>query len=220
MMDGASQILDMLVLMDRAVDRAKPCHQNIVKISGGRGPHTAELRCVVCNAHRGWLSKFTCEFLSETVRRFGVSSEPFVVHDANYKGSNMTDISEIYPDKSPYLKAPDLQNRTVTLVIEEVVAQEVGKDGNREVKPVCKFKGKAKKFVLNKTNARLLAELYGPRIEDWADKEITLVPSVTDWPKPGTACIKMQAPRDYVPSEEVAPAKPPHDPTLDDEIPF
>ena len=35
----------------------------------------------------------------------------------------MTDISEIYPNKSPYLKAADLQSRTVTLVIEEVVPQ-------------------------------------------------------------------------------------------------
>ena len=86
MMDGASQILGMLVFMDRAIDKAKPCHQNIVKISSGRGPHAAELKCAVCNAHRGWLSKYTCEFLSETVRRFGVSSEPFIIHDANYKG--------------------------------------------------------------------------------------------------------------------------------------
>ena len=81
--------------------------------------------------------------------------------------------------------------------------KEVGKDGSREVKPVCKFKGKTKKFVLNKTNSRLLENLYGSRLEDWADKKITLVPGTTDFPKPGTACIRMQAPRDYVPSEEV-----------------
>ena len=138
----------------------------------------------------------------------------------------MTNIADIYPDKGQYLKAADLGNRAVTVLINEVIVAEVGKDGNRERKPIAKFNGKSKALVLNKTNSRVLAELYGPRLEDWAKKKITLYPATTDFPKPGTACIRVKAPKDYVKPElsdeevdETEGVPPKHD-DMDDEIPF
>ena len=72
-MGTVANIERLLVRINRTVDKARPCHQNIVVIRAGRGPHAAELKCAVCDAHRGWLSKFTFDFISETVSRFGVS---------------------------------------------------------------------------------------------------------------------------------------------------
>ena len=133
----------------------------------------------------------------------------------------MTDLSEIYPDTGKYLKAVDLHNRITTVTIEQVTPQEVGKDSNRERKPVAKFKGRTKQLILNKTNSRILRDLYGSRLEDWEQKKITLVPITVDYPNPGTASIRLEAPKDYVrptPSEETEEAMS-HD-DMDDEIPF
>jgi hypothetical protein len=222
-MDTA-QVYGLCVRMDRAVDRLKPCHDNITVIRDGRGPHAAELKCITCDAHRGWLSKNTFAFLEETVRCFGVSSEPFTIHDATIGNESMTDIADIYPDKGQFLKAGDLQNRIVTVLINEVVIKEVGNGSLREKKPVAMFKGKNKGLILNKTNARVLRDLYGPRIEDWAQKKITMFPTTTDFPTAGTACIRLKAPKDYVrpePSEEAAEeVEPPKHDDMDDEIPF
>ena len=91
---------------------------------------------------------------------------------------------------------------------------------DKEKKPLAKFKGKSKRLILNKTNCRAIAALYGDDSRAWPENQIMLFPTMTqvgDEPKP---CIRIKAPKDYVkpePSDEEV--KLPKD-DMDDEIPF
>jgi len=69
----------MTVKLDRDIDRARPCHDNLAVLHPGKPPHSAELRCAACNAHRGWLPQTVLNFIIETTRRFGAPTEPIVV---------------------------------------------------------------------------------------------------------------------------------------------
>ena len=86
-------------------------------------------------------------------------------------GDDMVNINEAFP--SDYLKAADLQNRRIKLVIESVRLEVVGE----KEKPVVYFKHKDKGLVLNKTNAGTLQAMYGPETDDWIDQKCVLFPS-------------------------------------------
>jgi hypothetical protein len=53
-------------------------------IGAGTGPHIASLRCVNCNAHRGWLPHETHSFIAEIVRLVGRPTTPIAIR----RGSN------------------------------------------------------------------------------------------------------------------------------------
>ena len=113
-------------------------------------------------------------------------------------------IDEMYPSK--YLKATDLGNKSTTAEIEEVVYTEVG--ANQEKRPVVRFKGKQKMFILNKTNARAIGDLYGKETAGWRGKRITLYPTSTEYAGKDMACIRIKEPRDFT-RPEVSAAEPP-----------
>jgi hypothetical protein len=68
-------------LMGLAVDlqQACKCGAYVVVIGAGKGPHLASLRCEACDEHRGWLSKQTHSFISETIKQTGSATEPVKV---------------------------------------------------------------------------------------------------------------------------------------------
>jgi len=49
-------IIGLKILMDRPVDRERPCCRNICMISAAKLPHAVALNCADCGQHRGWLS--------------------------------------------------------------------------------------------------------------------------------------------------------------------
>lgn len=70
-----------------------------------------------------------------------------------------------------FLKADDLQGKTVRVTISAVDVKEFD-DGN---KIVISFQGKDKKLVCNKTNSSIIAENLGSQeTEDWVGKVISL----------------------------------------------
>lgn len=77
-------------------------------------------------------------------------------------------VSEAYP--SAYLKAADLQGRTVNVKIDRYTIEEIGDDR----KPVLYFVGKEKGLVLNKTNANEIAFVYGDDMDQWLGQGIEL----------------------------------------------
>jgi hypothetical protein len=79
----------MTVKLDRDIDRARPCHDNLAIIHPGKPPHSAELRCGTCNAHRGWLPQTVLNFLIETTRRFGAPTEPIIVRQQHKENAAM-----------------------------------------------------------------------------------------------------------------------------------
>lgn len=80
-------------------------------------------------------------------------------------------LDELFPSK--YLKASDLDGDT-TLTIEGVTTESMKtKDGKEEEKPVLLF-AESKPMVMNVTNARAIATLYGDDTDTWGGKQITL----------------------------------------------
>jgi len=77
------QLAGLRVRLERTVDTpCVTCGETIVVIGEGAGPHAASLRCAGCDRHRGWLPGTIANFLSKSVRLFGVPDEPFLIRDA------------------------------------------------------------------------------------------------------------------------------------------
>ena len=85
-------------------------------------------------------------------------------------------ISQIFPSK--YVAAADLNGKPVTLTIRTVTLEEmVTHNEERVKKPVAWFEKATKGFVMNVTNARIIADLYGDETESWAGKRISIYPT-------------------------------------------
>lgn len=82
-------------------------------------------------------------------------------------------ISEIY--QSPWLSAVDLRGQRVTVTIAGVdVRKFKQRDGTKPLKVVIRFHGKEKQLVLNQTQARELAGLFGDDIDGWPGHAVAL----------------------------------------------
>lgn len=118
---------------------------------------------------------------------------------------------------SQYLAAHDLNGKDVVLTIRGLVVEELKTERGSEKKPVVYFvetqkkaereKTDEKRLVLNKTNAKLIAEMYGSEVNDWSGKRITVyATSVSAFGK-NTEAIRVRpiAPK---PPEKPAETKP------------
>lgn len=76
-----------------------------------------------------------------------------------------------------YVGAWDLEGKDVTVRIVRVAAETLTNKAGANKKPVVYFDGTEKGFALNKTNAAIVAAMYGNRTEEWVGKLITLYPT-------------------------------------------
>lgn len=97
-------------------------------------------------------------------------------------------ISAAFP--SEFLKAADLQGKTVSVKISHVEMREVG----GEAKPVLFFVGKEKGMVLNKTNAGVIASVYGDDTDDWGDGEVSLFEAMVDFQGKTAPALRIRIP--------------------------
>ena len=130
----------------------------------------------------------------------------------------MTHINSLFP--SQYVAAIDLQGQLVDVQIQTLKFEKVGSD--QEERPVLYFAGMSKGMVMNKTNARRIAKLYGSEIEGWFGRWITLYESETDFggetvpcirvkeriPSPGLAAPSVAVNGNHSPAEVAAPPQP------------
>lgn len=112
---------------------------------------------------------------------------------------------------SQYLDAVEFHGKDVSLTIAKVERTElmvVG--GAKKAGIVIHFEKTAKKLVLNKTNAGVIADLHGTAAEAWVGKRITLFPTTCKFGRDTVACIRV---RDKIPEEKAAApaAKPAQD---------
>lgn len=119
-----------------------------------------------------------------------------------------------------FLGAHDLRGRDVTLTIHDVRIEELTLPGGaKERKPVVHFsemqnrQGTDKKrWILNKTNRRIIQRLHGNETDDWKGKRITLFPTkveadgkpIRNQHNPGGEAIRVRPtrPAQSKPSEE------------------
>ena len=129
------------------------------------------------------------------------------------------DINDAFPSK--YIKCADLKGHLVSVVIESVSIEEVGSKDKPEQKPVMFFVGKEKGMTMNKTNAMVIADMFGPETNGWMGKTITLRPDKTQFKGDIVDCIRIQVATQAAPpvaAQAAAPAT--ASPNFDDDIPF
>lgn len=129
----------------------------------------------------------------------------------------MPDISDYYTGGGSTLKAADIDDEiTVT-----VAGWRVHKfdDGNSVY--FLKLKDNDKEFRVNRTNAKIIAKMYGSDIDDWVGKTMRLMPDTIDSGKyQGTETITVlfEKPRKKPVEKQYDERNPP--PPMDDEVPF
>ena len=135
------------------------------------------------------------------------------------------DINSAFP--GDFLKAADLQNKAVGVIIDRVEMKDVGGDH----KPVVFFQGKDRGLVLNKTNANTIADMYSSETGNWTGAEITLYPAEVEFQGRMVMAIRVRAPNNQTVAawraaqrdvaqqqpQQMAPAQ--SDP-LDSDVPF
>jgi len=97
-------------------------------------------------------------------------------------------IDDAFP--SNYLKAKDLENKEVQVVIESVTMEDIG-DGD---KPVLRFVKSKKGLVCNKTNALTISDSLGEETDDWVGKDLILYPAKTMYEGKMVPCIRVKVP--------------------------
>lgn len=104
------------------------------------------------------------------------------------------------------------EGEDLTVVIDHVRLQEItGSGGKKEDCTVAHLQNQ-KPLILNVTNSKTIAKLYGPYIEDWAGKRITLFASTTRMAGETVECLRIR------PKVAERIAKPITDSRLDDAI--
>jgi hypothetical protein len=128
-------------------------------------------------------------------------------------------LSDAFP--SNFLKAEDLQGKSVVVVINEIEFDTIGKDSKEGKKLILSFKGKEKKMVCNKTNAKTLEKLYGDDTDDWIGRPIKLVSREVEFQGDVVWALRvsLEKPSLSTPSPANAP-EPEPEPVDGDEPPF
>lgn len=135
-------------------------------------------------------------------------------------------ISEAFP--GTYLKAADLQGRTVRVTIADCRMEHL----DDETKPLLLFVGKERGLILNKTNSGILVAALGDETDLWRGRVIELYPDRVMFSGRMVDAIRLRVPAG-TPAPPPAPPAPPaaslaaqapalptDRPPFDDDIPF
>lgn len=113
-------------------------------------------------------------------------------------------INEIFDSK--YLRAADLKGQTPVCTITKIDIQDM-KDGQQ--KPCIYLNHRDKGLILNKTNANMIAKMYGPETNEWLGKKIMLVTAWVDFQGDTVEAIRVRPPNQQaVPDAPPAPPPP------------
>jgi hypothetical protein len=137
------------------------------------------------------------------------------------------DITQSFPSK--YLQQSDFASPR-HVIIDTVAVEDVSMDDKpAEMKPVIYYKGAPKGQILNKTNSKILAMLFGNETTAWAGQTVEVFNDVTVMYKGelkgGLRCRPISGAA-FVPPTGVAQEQPVGhpsvvvaDPTFDDDVP-
>jgi len=87
----------------------------------------------------------------------------------------MTDYRQMFDRE--YVAAYDLpEGKDIVVTISKVTVAQLPVAGTSKTqkRPIVFFEGRDKGMVLNKTNGKTIAALYGPKVEAWTGKQIVL----------------------------------------------
>lgn len=81
-------------------------------------------------------------------------------------------VNDIFPSR--FLKAHDLGGKAFTLTIRAITLEDVGHGAEKESKLTLAFEKATKMMLLNRTNAMIIASMYGPETDAWKGKAVTV----------------------------------------------
>jgi hypothetical protein len=120
---------------------------------------------------------------------------------------------------SEYLGSWDLAGADRTVTIDRVEAGELtGQGGRRARKPIVYFRGKKKGLALNKTNAKVIAALFGADTKNWIGKLIAIYPTRTQFGAEQVDCIRVRPTIPRVKNGQHVEAESQQDPTDPDPV--
>lgn len=103
----------------------------------------------------------------------------------------MSDVRAMFDDI--HVKAWDLEGKDRIVTIEKVTAGELkDKSGKSSKKPIVHLAGKSKGLVLNKTNMKTVAAMYGYDTRAWAGQKIIIYPTTTSMGGETVDCIRVR----------------------------
>ena len=127
-------------------------------------------------------------------------------------------INDAFPSK--YLKAADLQEREIPVVIGRIEMETLGTDRRM----LIYFNGKEKALVCNITNAKNIAKGYGQNTDGWIGKTIVLFEAMVDFKGESVPAIRVKMPKvaagKQLPKKVPEPEPEGDGSDLDDDIPF
>lgn len=98
--------------------------------------------------------------------------------------------------------------KDMTLTIKKVVGGDITAVGGRKnKKPIVHFAEEVKPLICNATNGKAIATMYGPEIESWPGKLVTLFVSMANAPD-GSGEVKCIRVRPKVPEGKPSAVKP------------
>src|SRR5689334_21341120 len=115
----------------------------------------------------------------------------------------MQNIMSAFPSK--YLKAADFEEPQM-LTMRSVKMEEIA---NGEHKSVLYSHEHEKGLVLNKTNARAIAKLYGANPEEWSGKPIVAFNAMVEFRGDMVESIRLRAPKKSKPAPQRADSENP-----------
>jgi hypothetical protein len=59
----------------------RSCGETMAVIGSSKGPHCAELHCVACDMHVGWMGRESFNFVAAIIDRFGRPEDAIVVRE-------------------------------------------------------------------------------------------------------------------------------------------
>ena len=117
-------------------------------------------------------------------------------------------IDQLYPSR--FLRCADLGGKPMRVTIANIKREDIG----GESKVVMSFTDGTKQLILNKTNARSVARIFGDETRGWSNKNIMLVPARVDFKGDEVDAIRIKPAASPRP---VSKNEPP--PSFDDEPP-
>lgn len=102
----------------------------------------------------------------------------------------MTDYRSMFD--SEYVGAWDLPKDATVTIARVTPGNIVGSAGRKAKKPIVYFEGREKGLIVNKTNGKTIAGMYGPVVEEWIGKRITLYATETQMGSETMQCIRVR----------------------------
>lgn len=109
----------------------------------------------------------------------------------------------MYPNR--FLKSADLDGKIVTVTIADINAELLEGDKDKKKREyILTFVGKKKSFVLNKTNACLIVQMFGKNPNTWRGKRVTIYPTQCRFGPKMVDCIRVYGSPDVTDDVTVA----------------